>query len=352
MQSLKTKGRDDVTDMMGDEISRIIANQKTLEQKYSVLVSERAKLTGIANKQKQLELKEEIKEISNALRENTKHLCRVLKDNPNLEDNLVKIEKDRQILVNMLNDLNGDLQTLNFASFAYKVADELQQQDLLQKQKQLERETSQNVKQLQEDYKKELAEYQNETKEAQQEIQRRRDELADAKTYQNFKVKYEEKEKNSMFDCQLRYFQEREEVQKARVEELKKKRQIEQTVHERLQKFMDSKLESIGTEGEEWKNKHKEDKDQLEKKIQEMSEKKEKAKERLELLMEEIEQEKTKQTQREREEKEREDKIKEEREDNERKTRGAEVLAREFLKYKELVATTKKGKKGGKKKKK
>ena len=45
---------------MGDEISRIIAEQRKLEQKYAELVAQRATLTGIHNKAKHTAVAEEI----------------------------------------------------------------------------------------------------------------------------------------------------------------------------------------------------------------------------------------------------------------------------------------------------
>ena len=84
--------------------------------------------------------------------------------------------------------------------------------------------------------------------------------------------------------------------------------------------------------------------------INSISEKKDKAKQKMEAFYLEIDQEKRRLMDREKEEKEREEKIRQEKEDNERKTAACEVIAREYLKYKEMTATTKK-KKSSKKKK-
>lgn len=353
MQTLKSEGRDDATELMGDEISRIISEQRSLEQQYAQRVKERSLLTGIANKEKSLEVKGKIKEIANALRENTRHLCRVLKDNPNLQDNLLKIERDRQQLVGVLEDLNSDMFSMNYHSFAYRVAEELQLQDLLFKKKQQEKETSANARQLQEDYKKELQEYQNETKEAQLEIQRRRDELAEAKKAQSFQVKYKDKDLNANYGSQFRQYQEAEKELLDQIEELKKKKEMELKVHQRLSSFMEKGRNNMTKEIDEWKQKKESDVRDLVLRINQVSTKKESAKKKLEALTEEIEGEKKRLTEKETEEKEREDRMREEREDNERKYKACTVLAREFLKYKEIMSKLKPKKKktGGKKKK-
>ena len=71
MQTVKgNAGRDEMTEIMGDEISRIISEQRNLEQRYAQLVSLRSSLTGISNKDNFLKVKEEIKQVAQALREN------------------------------------------------------------------------------------------------------------------------------------------------------------------------------------------------------------------------------------------------------------------------------------------
>jgi hypothetical protein len=351
MQTVKgNAGRDEMTEIMGDEISRIISEQRNLEQRYAQLVSLRSSLTGISNKDNFLKVKEEIKQVAQALRENTRHLCRVLKDNPNLQGNLMKIQKDRQELAAMLDELTKDLYGLNYHSFGYNIAEEMQKQDLLTRKRQQEKETTQNAKQLQEDYKKELQEYQKESKEAQDEIQKLRDELAEAKTYQAFRLKYEEKEARAREACESRQHQHDLYEKEEEVKALVKKKEVEEMVHNRLEKFMERKFDQFNKELEEWKYKHEQDARDLNERIVQMTEKKDKAKTKLEALNEEVEGEKQRQLEREREEREREDKLRQEREDNERKTEACRLIAREYLKYKELAGKKKKPrKKKGKK---
>ena len=204
MQMSKSKEKDDTTEIMGDEISRIISEQRKLEQQYAELVKIRSSLTGISNKAKFEEVKKQIKEVANLLRENTKQLCRVLKENPNVQDNLVKIEKDRQQLVHTLQDLKTNLNSLNYHTFAFNVTEELHFQDLLYQKRQLEKETSINAKSLAEDYKKEYQDYITETKEAQQEIQKLRDDAAQQKITQTFSLKYREKDLNAGYLSEYR----------------------------------------------------------------------------------------------------------------------------------------------------
>jgi hypothetical protein len=114
-----------VSELMGDEISRIIAEQRKLEGKYAELVSQRAAFTGIHNKAKYNAVADEIQEVAHGLRENTKNLRRVLKDNPNIQGNLGKIQVDRDLLINFLTQFIDDLHQGNFESFNNVVQNEL-----------------------------------------------------------------------------------------------------------------------------------------------------------------------------------------------------------------------------------
>ena len=95
--------RDELSKFVGDEISRIIREQRQLEQRYESLISQRGTLKGLANKCKYKEVQNEIQGVSRALRDSTKNLCRNLKDNPNISGNLLKIQRERQELINILN---------------------------------------------------------------------------------------------------------------------------------------------------------------------------------------------------------------------------------------------------------
>lgn len=351
MQMSKSKERDDTTEIMGDEISRIISEQRQLEQKYAELVKIRSSLTGISNKSKFEVIKGEIKEVANSLRDNTKNLCRVLKDNPNVQDNLVKIEKDRQQLFQSLQGLKSDLLSLNYHTFAYNITEQLQFQDLLYKKRQLEKETSMNVKQLAEDYKREFQDYITETKEAQQEIQRLRDDVAQQKISQQLRTKYQEKDLDANQLGELRNRQERETELLDEIKAYQKDIATEIEVNKRIEKFMNEGKEKITKDNDEWKMKKEQDLKELTLKINSISEKKDKAKQKMEAFYLEIDQEKRRLIEREKEEKEREERLRQEKEDSERKTAACEIIAKEYLKYKELTVNTKKGKKGGKKKK-
>jgi hypothetical protein len=64
---------------IGDEMSRIIAEQRQLEDKFEQLIQQRSELKASSNKKRAEENTEEIKEVARQLKLKTKLLCRNLK---------------------------------------------------------------------------------------------------------------------------------------------------------------------------------------------------------------------------------------------------------------------------------
>jgi hypothetical protein len=69
---------EEMTEMMSEEITRVMNEQRGLEQHYASLVRQRSELKGLSNKSKLIEVKSQIGQVSTQLRESTRILCRVL----------------------------------------------------------------------------------------------------------------------------------------------------------------------------------------------------------------------------------------------------------------------------------
>jgi len=61
---------------MSAEITKVMDEQRDLEEEYARLVQQRDQLQGISNKTKQMETKQEIMEVAKKLKDSTKKLCR------------------------------------------------------------------------------------------------------------------------------------------------------------------------------------------------------------------------------------------------------------------------------------
>lgn len=65
LQNLKNSMGEEMAEMMSEEITKVMDEQKHLEEQYAALITQRGQLKGISNKAKLTEVKKEI-EVSNS----------------------------------------------------------------------------------------------------------------------------------------------------------------------------------------------------------------------------------------------------------------------------------------------
>lgn len=124
--------RDELSQTVGEEITRIIQEQRSLEQRYEELITKRASLKGLSNKAKYRESQEEIRGVARALRESTKELCRNLKGNPNIAENLSKIQEERSSLQNLLSKTLRELREHAHTTLTSTVEEEKARIEMIQ----------------------------------------------------------------------------------------------------------------------------------------------------------------------------------------------------------------------------
>jgi hypothetical protein len=243
---------DELTQFMGDEISRIIQEQRDLEKKYEDLIGQRGQLKGLCNKQKYTDTQREIQEVAHRLKESNRSLCRNLKENPNVQGNLMKMQAERAQVQEWLEETRTDLTEMSFANLVAKVESEKRAQERLSEVKRKEREASANVKQLEAELQREIAENDKETKLANQEIKELKNELQQSKTISDIEFNFEEKKLRAREQALLRIHAQIEKKLHEDLQALTAAEEMEQTVHERAHSFLNEKLESLQNQKEMW----------------------------------------------------------------------------------------------------
>jgi len=76
LEKLKNSVGEEQADMMSDEITKVMDEQRGIEIEYARLVEQREQLKGITNKRQLEETKKEIIRIAAELKDSTKKLCR------------------------------------------------------------------------------------------------------------------------------------------------------------------------------------------------------------------------------------------------------------------------------------
>merc|ERR1711972_56643 len=216
------------------------------------LIAARGQLKGLSNKAKYLETQHLIQDVAHKLKDSNKSLCRNLKENPNVQGNLVKMQAERAQVQEWLEETKSDLMEMSFANLVTKVDIERKDQERLSEVKKKEREASQTVKQLEIEHQRELADNEKETKLANQEIKELKEELQKNKTISDIEFKFEEKKLRAREQALLRVHQQIEKQLMEELEQLEASEEMEQAVHERAHNFLEEKLAELLKQKDMW----------------------------------------------------------------------------------------------------
>jgi len=128
-----SKEDDTSTELAEYEINKLLNRQASLEQEYDELIQVRSQLKGISNKHKLDEIQKEVQKVAGELRESTKKLGRLFRENPDLASDAMNIKEERITLTSKLEDLIGTLSGTSITPFQKDLIAELEDQDSLRK---------------------------------------------------------------------------------------------------------------------------------------------------------------------------------------------------------------------------
>ena len=112
------KYQDDISsELAGFEFSKLLKNQEQKERRSAELVLKRANLTQITQKKELEEVEAEIANLSIILKESTKKLCKLFKENPDLERDSLKVSRERRTLILKLEELMEFIKNNSTAKF-------------------------------------------------------------------------------------------------------------------------------------------------------------------------------------------------------------------------------------------
>eukprot|EP00434_Breviolum_minutum_P017782 symbB.v1.2.015697.t1/scaffold1180.1/size133432/6 len=241
---------------MGDEISRIIQEQRDLERKYEELIAARGQLKGLCNKARFMETQKEIQDVAHKLKESNKSLCRNLKENPNVQGNLQKMQAERSQVQEWLEETKTDLMDMSFQNLVAKVEAERREQERLSEVKKKEQKNSQAVKDLEAELQRERADHEKETKIANQEIKELKEELQKNKTISDIEFKFEEKKLRAREQALLRIHAQMEKKLIEELDRLLEAQEMETAVHERAHAFLDERIVHLQDQKDVWAKDH------------------------------------------------------------------------------------------------
>ncbi|KAF0774520.1 hypothetical protein AaE_001780 [Aphanomyces astaci] len=281
--------REELSQVVGDEISRIIQDQRRLEAKYESLISQRSVLKvspavpphilfnnpcsrcfldclylvrpnqGLANKSKFKENQREIQEVSRALRESTRSLCRNLKDNPNFGGNLLKIQYERQALVDLLDETKRELKMCTYDSLVTYVTEGKNAADKAADLIETEKEAVEEVRRLTTELAREKMEHTRDVAEQKAAIALLKEQLLQVKSKTQIDIRYARNEAKAKTASTSRLYQQLIAEQRDKISVLATQCDTETRVHDETVTFLRGKHERLTHEFTHWTDKYESD---------------------------------------------------------------------------------------------
>lgn len=188
-----SQSEDNSSELAGFEINKLMREQTKLEADYAKLIKTRSNLKGISNREEHKKVEDEISSVSRSLKENTKKLCRLFKENTNLDNDNEKVQKERVELMDRLGRLLDDIQKNNLDKFIDTLILELGDQNKLADLMKKDKELNLKIKETRTKIAEETKEYEDLKKEKRSTIHSLKNEVSKAQTQTHAKLKYEKK---------------------------------------------------------------------------------------------------------------------------------------------------------------
>jgi len=251
--------RDELSQIVGDEITRIIQEQRSLETRYEELIMQRTSLKALSNKAKYKENQEQIKEVARALRESTVELCRNLKGNPNIAENLSKIQTERSNLQNLLSKTLRELRENSFSTLTATVEEEKARTDMIREVIAKEKEVSSAVKKLLADLTNERQQHEAEVEERNEIISKLKEELQDVRTKSSIETKYMQKEARAHGQSLNRIYNHQSTELEQQIRKVRKQLEVEVRANRESEEFLRRKQGILSQEWQTWMQKYDQD---------------------------------------------------------------------------------------------
>lgn len=333
------------------EITKTLSEQARLEANYTDLLRVRSTLKGISNKRKLEEIQVEIQDAAHSLKENTKKLGRLFRENPSFEKDAEKVNNQKAELIEKLeNIINSSYQQFSLPTLQTGLIDELEIQDHLRKQSLKEQGLVQDIKQLHALCKKEEEDYQNIMTEKQAHIQQQKENLSRHQADAVMERKYMESDLIAREGTIQRLQNQKITNLHKEIEDVDTKKKVEILAFSKIKEFLKNKEDETKERINEWNTKFEENKEILDLKVDTLLQQKEKALAKLAKLKEQFEVQDNIRKETEKKRLEKEEAIKKREEEEKKMEEAIQAIQDRFQEWKEKGGTVKKPKKSKSKK--
>merc|ERR1712100_36532 len=253
MQSLQdNSSTDELSQRIGDEISAVIQDQKDLQRQYGELVDKRSTLTGYANAKKLQTTEAQIQEVGESLNAASNTLSRTLISNPNIAENLNKIQKERRQCHTIFTITIAELRSGKSETLEHTVEQDKKDRDEFAQLKADEKESRETLQKLKNDLENERRMHQEDVNSRNAEIMKLKVELHDLKNRSTMEKTYLTKEATAHIHSSERRFQQTEHKYREQIGLMEKKVAREKAAYDANRAFLEKRTNELADMGDEW----------------------------------------------------------------------------------------------------
>ncbi|KAJ3080015.1 hypothetical protein HDU79_000922 [Rhizoclosmatium sp. JEL0117] len=247
------------TKPLGEEITRLLRDQKTLETRFQDLVGDQDKLKSLPNKTRFKENQMAIMDVTNELQQSTHVLAKNLKSHPSVAQNLVKIQNEQSNLQALISKSIRELREYKFDSLANAVEEEKRKKNTLQNTINREKEASELQRGLQKELSNERKLLEEEINDRNQVIQQLKDTIQEINRLTNSEQKYIKKETKAHENSVKQRCQTHEADLLEEKNVKLKSIQLEKRAYEQIVDFLTRQRKGLEGQIQEWMTRYEED---------------------------------------------------------------------------------------------
>lgn len=260
-----------LTQSVGEEVTRMIVEQKELEQRFEQLISAQHVLRTMPNKSKLRQNQQEVAEVAEKLRQSTKQLCRNLKDNPNVTENMAKVAAERVQLQALLLKCLNELEVLREMPCVVNMVRAEDQKEVETKETiQREKETTAAVRNYRQVLQQEKEEHEEEMRKKKENMTVLKERLKEVKTQTGIESRYREKQFNASHLTAQRLDGVILDDLETEIEILMQKIDIEKAVNHATESFLASTAVQLTEDAKNWGEKHEQDTEKKDKELEQL----------------------------------------------------------------------------------
>lgn len=241
------------------DIYQLMDRQHELESRYTSLIHQRNNLKGISNKQQYKQTQQQIKSITQSLKQNTSSITSQLKDQPTMVTNLYKLENDRSQLTHLLSSALSQLSYLSYDYLGHQVQVRGEEQRLLAETKRTQERTSEALKRLEEELTKEWQSFEQTEEQKNQTINQLTNQLKHLKKVTLLTLKYQQQTATAAQESLGRVRQQELNQKKENIIHEKNEIRLDKRVHKRNIHYLSKQKEEMDRMVEQWDQKYEKD---------------------------------------------------------------------------------------------